>query len=290
MNERQLRLLKNSVTDCAPRPFMKWAGGKGQLLSILIHHYQQARPVGRYHEPFLGGGALFFHLFGHHALERKTPFLSDANARLMEAYECVARDVETVIELLRQHATYHSEAHFYGVRGVVPEQPVLRAARLIYLNRTCFNGLYRENSRGEFNVPMGRYKNPNICDAENLRAVSQALGRASLACRGYEESAKAVAEGDFVYLDPPYHPLSSTSSFTSYNAADFGEADQRRLAEVYRELHERGAKLLLSNSDTPLVRDLYRDFKVEEVQASRNLNSKAAGRGKITELLIRNYA
>lgn len=275
--------------NIAPRPFLKWAGGKRQLVAELEARVALARPHGRYHEPFVGGGALFFHLYARKQLGRMKAWISDNNSRLIEAYQGVQHDVERVINLLKAHRARHSEAHYYAVRATVPEDPVARAARIIYLNRTCFNGLYRENSKGLFNVPMGRYKNPAILDADNLRAVSAALRRSRIECRHFTAVLDHAEPGDFVYFDPPYHPVSRTANFTSYHQDAFGEDAQRSLADVYRRLDERGVKLLLSNSDTPLIRELYRHFNVEYVMANRMVNSNAEKRGKVSEILVRNF-
>ncbi|MFM1918496.1 MAG: Modification methylase LlaDCHIA [Candidatus Hydrogenedentota bacterium] len=273
----------------APRPFLKWVGGKGQLLGELLPRVEAACSIERYHEFFLGGGALFFHLSSLGMLGRQPPQLSDANQRLIEVFDALRKDANGVLAPLREHARLHSPEHYYATRASVPDTPAARAARIIYLNRTCFNGLYRENSRGEFNVPMGRYDNPLICDAANLRAVSVALKRARITCQGFEQAAEAVAPGDFVYLDPPYDPVSETANFTSYHAMAFGREQQRQLAATYRMLDQRGARLLLSNSDTPFIRELYAGFRIEVVMASRNVNSRADRRGRVAELLIRNY-
>jgi len=267
------------------RPFLKWAGGKTQLLPELLPRI----PVcfNRYLEPFLGGGALFFALAGNRRLARA--YLSDANTRLVDAYRAVRDEVETVIAEL---GTFTNErCMYYEVRSQRHEElpPARRAARLIYLNKTCYNGLYRENQRGEFNVPFGRYKNPRICDADNLRAASAALQEAQIEAHDFDAILDVANRGDFVYLDPPYDPLSPTSSFTSYHENGFGEASQRRLAAAVRELDRAGVFVMLSNSNTSLVRSLYGGFFVEEVSAARAINSKADRRGKVTELIIRNY-
>lgn len=277
------------ASTISARPFLKWVGGKGQLLPELAKRVALARPYNRYHEPFFGGGALFFWLKANRALGKGQAHLTDNNPNLLEAYIGVRDHVEEVIRLLEAHKLAHCEAHYYAVRANVPFLLPDRAARIIYLNRTCFNGLYRENSRGEFNVPMGRYKNPLICDADNLRAVSAALKRAKLAQRPFREVLHHAVAGDFVYFDPPYWPLSDTSSFTAYAKDNFGRADQEELADVYRQLAERGVRVLLSNSDTPLIHELYAGFTIETVQATRNVNSKADARGKISELLVRNF-
>ncbi len=275
--------------EIAPKPFLKWVGGKRQLLEELRTRVAEARPHGRYHEPFVGGGALFFDLYGRQGLGRSKAILSDSNPRLIEAYEGVQKNVEQVIALLEAHQVAHSEEHYYRVRAQVPEDKIACSARLIYLNRTCFNGLYRENSKGEFNVPMGRYKNPRICDAANLRAVSAALCRCQIHRSHFTAVFDRAEPGDLVYFDPPYDPVSKTANFTSYHRDPFGEDAQRSLADVFRRLHSRGVKLLLSNSDTPLIQELYAPYTIEVVMARRQVNSRADRRGEVREVLVRNF-
>jgi DNA adenine methylase len=272
-----------------PRPFLKWVGGKRQLLDELESRIADVRPHGRYHEPFVGGGALFFDLYSRKQLGRYKATLSDNNGRLIEAYQSVQENVEQIIALLEEHKVAHTKKYYYQVRAQVPEDPVARAARIIYLNRTCFNGLFRENSKGGFNVPMGRYKDPKICDAPNLRAVSAALQRCTVKQEHFAAILSAAKSGDFVYFDPPYAPVSKTSSFTAYHKGEFGETSQRELAAVFDELTKKGVKALLSNSDTPLVHELYQRHRVELVQASRKINSRADKRGKVNEVLVRNF-
>lgn len=273
----------------SPKPFLKWAGGKRQLLRELAAQVDRAKDFGSFHEPFLGGAALFFEMYGTNRLESRAAFLSDSNPRLIETYEAVRDDVEALIHVLRTHASHHTRDYYYNLRGSEPKNLAERAARMVYLNRTCFNGLYRENSRGEFNVPLGRYKNPKICDAENLRAVSTALQQAKLECRHFDTVLDRAKSGDFVYFDPPYVPLSKTSSFTAYDRNGFGETEQRKLASVFAELDRRSVKVLLSNSMTPLVRELYAGFRVDTIYANRAVNSRADRRGKVAEALVRNF-
>jgi len=248
-----------------------------------------ARPFKQYHEPFVGGGALFFDLYRRGAFKRRKAYLSDNNGRLIEAYLGVQQDVERVIALLELHRAAHNKDYYYEVRANVPDDPIERAARIIYLNKTCFNGLYRENSKGLFNVPMGRYKNPLICDAENLRAVSEALQAARIEQSPFADVVKRARRDDLVYFDPPYHPLSTTASFTAYHESGFAETDQRALGEVFRALDKKGVRVLLSNSMTPLIQEIYQDFHIDEVFATRNVNSRADRRGKIAEALVRNF-
>ncbi|HOZ45700.1 MAG TPA: DNA adenine methylase [Candidatus Hydrogenedentes bacterium] len=276
---------RSEKRDVVPRPFLKWVGGKGQLLDELL---ARVPSFGRYHEPFVGGGALFFELARGECLGARKAYLSDSNPRLVEAYEAVRDHVDEVIALLQEHKARHSEKYYYAVRAEVPESLPKRGARIIYLNKTCFNGLFRENSRGLFNVPFGRYKNPLICDEANLRAVAEALKRAHIESRPFESVLKKAEPGDFVYFDPPYHPVSKTASFTAYERGGFGEAEQRRLAGVFAELAAKGVRALLSNSDTALIRELYPAdvFRVEQVHAKRLVNSRADRRGEISELLV----
>ncbi len=273
-----------------PRPFLKWVGGKGQLLEPLLRQVERAGAFGRYHEPFVGGGALFFELARTNRLGRKQAYLSDNNDRLIDAYRAVKDNVERVIDLLHGHKERHSEPYYYEVRGQVPDDVYERAARIIYLNKTCYNGLFRENSRGIFNVPFGRYKNPRICDEPNLRAATQALARAKVSVRSFDTVLKQAQPGDLVYFDPPYHPVSKTASFTAYDKGGFGVKAQERLAEVARALDQKGVKFILSNSMTELIRTLYKPhFHVDEVYATRAVNSRADRRGKVSEALVHNF-
>ena len=263
------------------RPFLKWAGGKSQLLP----QFQALLPKSfkRYHEVFVGGGALFFSLAPSQAR------LTDLNAELIGCYSAIRDDVEAVIVALQAH--HYDSQHFYEVRDLDPHAlpPAERAARMIFLNKTAFNGLYRVNSKGRFNVPFGRHKNPLICDAENLRACSLALAHAELAVADFSEVGEHARRGDFVYFDPPYVPVSETAYFTAYSAAGFNWDDQRKLAEVLRALSKKKIHVMLSNSDVPELRELYADFRIERVVATRRINSQVEGRGKIGEIVVLNY-
>lgn len=271
-----------------PRPFLKWVGGKTQLLPELMKRVEMAGDFGRYHEPFVGGGALFFELYRTGRL-RKKAWLSDNNPRLIETYQGVRDHVDEVISLLRRHKKRHSEDYFYKVRGAVPNTLPERAARIIYLNKTCYNGLYRENQKGQFNSPFGRYKNPQICDEDNLRAVAKALTKARVEQGHFETVVDKAQPGDLVYFDPPYYPVSKTASFTGYDRGAFGEDSQRLLARVYAQLANKGVHVLLSNSMTPFIEDLFRDFAIDSVAANRAVNSRADRRGKVAEALVRNF-
>lgn len=266
-------------------PFLKWAGGKRRLLAQYQEYFPPQAAVRRYYEPFIGSAAVFFHL------QYTLAYLSDRNERLIDVYRAVQQDVEGVIHALRIH---RNEAdHYYAVRAQDPAglTQAERAARLIYLNKTCYNGLYRENSKGEFNVPFGRYRNPTICDEARLRAAARALQGVELRTTDFAGAVADAGAGDFVYFDPPYVPLSQTSNFTSYERNVFGMEDHLRLAEVIAQLTGQGCNVMLSNSSAPLVRDLYhgRGYRLIPIQARRNINSKADRRGPVPELLILNY-
>jgi DNA adenine methylase len=262
------------------RPFVKWAGGKRQILRELLKHVPSKH--GRYFEPFVGGGALFF------ATRPKRAILADVNERLVRAYTGVRDDVEAVIALLKKWP--HDPVFFEKTRSRPVDEgtDVEVAAWFVYLNKTGFNGLYRVNKKNRFNVPFGRYENPKICDPRTLRACSEALANTDLKVGDFEDVARAAKRGDFVYFDPPYAPLSPTSSFTSYTSNGFGIDEQTRLRDLARHLKRSGVHVLLSNSSAPAVRKLYsRGFEVFEVSATRMVNSKAGGRGAITELVIK---
>lgn len=271
--------------DESARPFLKWAGGKGQLMAQLLP-LLPSRPVRRYFEPFLGSAALFF------ATRPDEATLSDVNAELVDCYRAVQSDVEGVIAALSTHR--YEERAYYRVREQDPDHLSLprRAARTIYLNKTGYNGLYRVNRAGRFNVPFGRYTNPGFASREsleNLRACSRALAGVRLLVRDFGDVVGDTREGDLVYFDPPYVPLSDTSDFTAYVPGGFGPRDQERLASVVHALDERGVRVMLSNSDTPVVRDLYARYRIDVVSAARSINSRANRRGKIAEVVVRNY-
>ncbi len=264
------------------RPFLKWAGGKTKLIQQYNFYFPKVYKT--YYEPFLGGGAVFFYLNPTNAT------LTDINAELVNAYRCVKDNVEELIKLLDIHQLKHSRDYYYDVRRFAYATDLEKAASLIYLNKTCFNGLYRENSQGEFNVPIGKYKNPKICNPVLLRAVSVTLQNAQIEVRPFEDILNYARSGnDFVYFDPPYHPLSSTSNFTAYSRYLFSQNDQIRLKEVFAELAKRGVKVMLSNSDCEFIRELYSEFNIYSILASRLINSKATKRGKISEVLITSY-
>ncbi len=266
-----------------PRPFLKWVGGKTQLLPQIAPFVPDT--FGRYFEPFVGGAAMFFDL---RTRRPKMPaVLQDVNVELVDCYTAVRDDVEGLILALREHR-YESD-YFYAVRAQQPADlsRAVRAARTIFLNKTGYNGLYRVNRSGQFNVPFGRMINPLFCDVDNLRACSKALAGVSITVGDFSTILTQAKKGDFVYFDPPYVPLSRSSSFTDYIPGGFGETEQRKLAEVFGRLAAHGVHVVLSNSDAPLVRELYADYAIETVLAARSINSKVAGRGKLTEVIVR---
>ncbi|MEE8338184.1 MAG: Dam family site-specific DNA-(adenine-N6)-methyltransferase [Dehalococcoidia bacterium] len=281
------------------RPFLKWAGGKRQLLRALVERSPTPPPDGRatYYEPFLGGGALFFGLGWHGAA-----VLNDLNAELGQTFEVVRDAREQLVERLGALQTLYLDAGaegrkelFYKIRGETPRAPVEIAARMIFLNKTCFNGLYRVNRKGGFNVPHGRYKSPRILDCETLAAASRVLCEATIESKDFEAACEPAKAGDFVYFDPPFQPLSRTSSFTSYTADDFGPDDQARLKECVDRLAERGVNVMVSNSSHPLIQGLYRgsahfvQYRIDELSARRMINSRGDRRGAIAELVITSY-
>ncbi|MFC7097089.1 DNA adenine methylase [Halobaculum marinum] len=271
-------------------PILKWAGGKRQLLSEITAQFPVA--FDRYHEPFIGGGAVFFHL------EPDAGSLNDLNDRLTTLYEVIRdRDPEVLIEENRSHE--HSEEYYYDARDEFNElhavadktdQQRLREASLfVYLNRTCFNGLYRENSSGEFNVPVGRYANPDWVQADRIRALHEVLQDTTIHNEDFEYVREAATAGDLVYFDPPYEPVSTTANFNDYHAEGFGKDDQKRLRDLAVDLDEAGVSVVLSNS--PPVAELYEEydqFEVNVVQATRAINSDADNRGEVAEVLITN--
>lgn len=272
------------------RPFLKWVGGKQQLLT----QFESLFPTkfARYCEPFSGGGAVFFHLWKTQRLPSRA-FLFDNNPELVNAY-IVARDkVDALIQALTIHQRLHSKSYYYKIRKLDREKEQLsdveRAARTVYLNRTCYNGLFRVNSKGQFNVPIGSYASPQILLEPVIRAANAALQSVTIEVKDFRSIVKFGRSGDFIYFDPPYDPLTKTASFTSYTAENFAEDDQRALADVVKTLSEKGAHIMLSNSKTPLILELYKDFRIKTVQARRAVNSDANGRGCIAEVVVLNY-
>lgn len=261
------------------RPLLKWAGGKRQLLPAIKRHLPEQ--IDTYFEPFVGGGAVFFSLAGEGRFKRAV--LADQNEELIATYRAVRDDVDAVIGELKK--LHHSEEEYYLVRASRPRLPARRAARMIYLNRTGYNGLYRVNRAGRFNVPFGRYVRPKICDEERLLAVSQALQGVTLEVASFDTTVQAARPGDAVYFDPPYVPVSATARFAEYQSGGFSDEAHERLADLFGELWQRGVHAVLSNSDTPLTRRLFAPYQFEVVSARRNINSAASRRGATKEIL-----
>ncbi len=276
-----------------PKPFVKWVGGKRQLLAQFrkLNLYPPELfdiRTGRYFEPFVGGGAVFFDLLPEKG------FLSDLNKDLVTTYNVIKNNVDALIASLKKHEI--NKDYFLKVRAQDPNKlsDLDIASRFIFLNRTCFNGMYRVNSKGGFNVPYGKYTNPLICDEDNLKKVSKALQGIQIKHQDYKEVLNKAKTGDFVYFDPPYYPVSKTASFTSYTTESFLDKEQIELRDTVLELHKRGCYVMLSNSDTDFIKKIYSEIekygiKINKVEAGRAINSKGTGRGKISEVLITNY-
>lgn len=269
-------------------PFLKWVGGKGRLLGQLLPMLPAGVDRMRHVEPFTGGGAMFFARGPERAL------LCDLNASLVDTYLAVRDDVDGVISELETLSLAHAAGSYYRVRDRYNTarrelSRNERAAMFVYLNKTCFNGLHRVNRRGEFNVPEGRYKNPRILDEQALRIASSALRRADVRHTSFEGLLSLAKPGDFVYLDPPYEPVSTTASFVAYGADGFTQADQTRLRDVVNELDRRGCKIMLSNSDVPFIRGLYAKYRIDTIAAPRAINCDADKRGLVSEVVVRNY-
>lgn len=272
-----------ALRDSPAGPVVKWVGGKTKLLPELLA--RMPAQFGRYYEPFAGGAALFFRVAPERAV------LADSNSDLIGLYTCLVSDVAGVIRRLEHHRAAHDEAHYYATRTRWNDREASwssadRAATFIYLNKTCFNGLWRVNRAGAFNVPIGRYTDPPICVPQALRAAGALLARAVLRCADYRAAISDARRGDFVYFDPPYDPVAPTANFTSYTTDAFGADDQRALADVARGLVGRGCQVMLSNSDTPFIRSLYKGFGIDRVKCSRAINSNAARRGEVDEVII----
>lgn len=268
--------------ELKPKPPVKWAGGKSQLITQFEPLFPR-KEYDLYIEPFLGGGAVFFHLLPPRAV------LIDNNEELINFYLVVRDNLEELLNDLKTHK--NTPEYYYRIRALDSEKlsRVRRASRFLYLNKTAYNGLWRVNRRGKHNVPFGRYKNPKIVDEPNLRLVRKVLKQAQLICGDFSRVLDFVCRETFVYLDPPYYPVSATANFTGYTSSAFGPEEQKRLAGVFRELDKRGCLVMLSNSDTPFIRDLYSGYNIQVVHARRAINCRPERRGPITELVIRNY-
>lgn len=271
------------------KAILKWPGGKRQLLNEIKKYIPEN--INTYYEPFIGGGAVFFDLMFNDA------YMNDVNWELVNVYNQIKNHSKKLIQILEKHKQNHNKEYYYSIRKLDRSEQyqelshIEKAARFIYLNKTCYNGLYRVNSKGQFNAPMGKYKNPNICDKEVILEISHYLKKNNIQIKNmdFEKFLKNVKKGDFVYLDPPYDPLSDTANFTSYSKDGFNKKDQIRLKKVCDVLNEKGVNFLLSNSNTSFINDLYKDYKIIKVKARRNINSKGNSRGEIFEVLIMNY-
>jgi DNA adenine methylase len=310
--------MTESIKNLTPvKPFLKWAGGKRQLLEQINKYLPNELASGsikRYIEPFIGGGAVLLHIAQLYKIDDF--FISDINAELVLAYKTIQINVEDLITLLlgiqekylslneekRNEYYYYTRQQFNAQREQTDFQNydkswIERTAQIVFLNRTCFNGLFRVNSKGDFNVPMGRYKKPNICEPKNLRAVSKILQRTQIHCGDFTECEEVVNEQSLVYFDPPYRPISKTANFTSYSEQTFDDSEQLRLRDFFKLLDKKkGAKLILSNSDPKNEEETdnffevaYEGYRIEQVKATRNINSNSSKRGYINELLIMNY-
>ncbi len=278
--------------DSYPKPFLKWAGGKRQLMSELQKHFPTK--ISKYHEPFLGGGAVLFDILQY--FPQAKSYVSDLNAELILAYVTIRDNVENLIESLKDHEKNYlqdSKTYYYSVRQNSPTSSIGKVSRLLFLNKTCFNGLYRVNSKGKFNVPLGSYAKPNIVNEENLRSVSTLFNSRNIkfTCRDFASILDDVKKDDFVYFDPPYQPISSTANFTSYTNKDFTTNDLKRLVDLSESLDAKGCNVLLSNSFSSHVMDQFSSsiWSKIKISANRAINSNSTKRTGHFELLIKNY-
>jgi DNA adenine methylase len=278
-----MSLVKNKLVS----PFLKWVGGKRQIMSSIVEHLPNTYTT--YYEPFVGGGAVLFHL------QPKNAVINDFNDELVNVYKIIKESPEELIKELKKHK--NTSDYFYKIRSLDRTikfkslSDIERASRIIYLNKTCYNGLYRVNNSGEFNSPFGKYKNPNIVNEPTIKAVSNYLNssKIKLFSGDYEQVIKNPNKGAFVYLDPPYHPVSGSSNFTGYIQGGWEEADQVRLKDNCDRLNAKGVKFLLSNSAGKFIKDLYKNYKISIVKATRSINSDGDKRGEVEEVLIKNY-
>jgi len=287
-----LKQVYSQISSVTPKPFVKWAGGKRQLIPILNENLSKS--FGTYFEPFLGGGALLFHILTERKGQKCS--ISDLNSDLVLTYTTIRDRIDELISSLKNHEkNYHkdSKSYYYSVRESNPRSEIEKTSRLLFMNRTCFNGLYRVNSKGKFNVPLGRYTNPNIVNEENLRSVSSILqsSKVAIKCRDFESVLRDAKKGDLVYFDPPYQPVSDTANFTSYTNKSFTYEDLNRLADLCLKLDSRGCNVLLSNSDSKEVADMFsgKSWKIKKIHANRSINSNSKKRTGHFELLIKNY-
>lgn len=304
---RSTRYCKDN--EIAVKPFLKWAGGKGQLLKEIEQYYPFKNGINKYAEPFVGGGAVLFDILNRYNLE--SVYISDINSELINTYIIIRERIDEIIEMLnifqsefipldteKRKSYYSKKRNLFNILKIDSNEStsIEKAALMIFLNKTCFNGLFRVNKAGLFNVPMGTYKKPLICDEKNLRAVSEKLQNVSIICGDYKESSGFIDKSTFVYFDPPYRPITNTSSFTAYTNTPFNDAEQKNLAAFAKAMNDKGAKIIISNSDPKGIDqndnffdNLYCDFNIKRIQATRMINSNSNSRGKINELLISNF-
>lgn len=271
-----------TTTPAAASPVLKWAGGKRQIVPEILSRLPQR--IATYFEPFIGGGAVFFALSNQRRFERAV--IGDKNPELVNVYRTLKEDVDGLIRALRKLELCHSESEYYRVRAAKPRSELGRAARILYLNRTGFNGLYRVNRSGHFNVPFGRYSAPRIVNEPRLRAAAAALSEVDIVLGDFEDVCRDCRRGDAVYFDPPYLPISATAAFAEYHAEPFGVAEHTRLAQLFDDVARRGVSVVLSNSDTPVTRELFQKHRVHEVSVRRPINSVGTRRGGVGELLV----
>ena len=305
---KNFSLFEKDKIEC--KPFIKWVGGKGQLLSEInkLYPVELGKNINKYAEIFIGGGAVLFDILSKYKLDEV--YISDKNLELINTYKSIRDNVDILIKFLKKMEEdyiplddesrkvyyYEKRQEYNNLKIDIEENNIEKASLFIFLNKTCFNGLYRVNKKGEFNVPMGAYKNPKICDKENLKNVAMALKNVKIIYADYRESESFIDEKTFVYIDPPYRPLNTSSSFTSYTENDFNDKEQIELAEYIDVLNKKGAKIVISNSDPKnnniddnFFDELYKNYNINRVKATRMLNSNASLRGAINELLITNY-
>ncbi len=275
------------------QPFIKWVGGKRTLVTRLTE--MMPENFNNYFEPFVGGGAFLFYLYSEEILKNRKKSIFDINSELINTYNVVKNTPNELISNLKKYKKNHNKEFYYETRlldrleGFKTSDKILRATRFIYLNKTCFNGLYRVNKSGYFNVPIGSYKNPNIADENIILNASKALQNVNIYNSSYNKVLEFAKKGDLVYFDPPYYPLNRTSNFTSYSENDFLEKEQEELFNVFRKLAQKGVFVMLSNSDTDYIKDLYKDYDINIVNMNRFINSKASGRGKVSEVVVRSW-
>lgn len=284
-------MINNKADFEHAKPFVKWVGGKGKLISELEKYFP--KKINRYFEPFVGGGALFFHVIQKYNVTFSN--INDINKKLIVSYKQIQKNPNKIIKILTNIETEYKKKsaeerkkYFYFIREKYNEEKLEDdniTAYLIFLNKTCFNGMYRENSKGQYNVPFGDQKNPTICDKKNIINVSKSLKNTIINNQNFEESVKSCKRGDFIYFDPPYYPINTTSSFTTYHQNKFGPNEQKRLGYVFNRLVKKGCYVMLSNSNTQFIRNLYKEFHIYEIYAARSINSKGNGRGKIKEIV-----